>query len=232
MTSNSTPLRIPKLPIESQHQDLFNAACIFVHEYMCQPGHDSSHDWQHILRVLSNTNRLYTAELKANPSASYDTTLLFLAALLHDVGDRKYAKPGEDVENQISFALTTRGATQELADKVQILVKHVSYSHETKNPKAVQDTLEKYPELAIVQDADRLDAIGAIGVARCLTYGGAKYPHLPMTRAIDHFDEKLYKLEGMMKTASGKVIAEQRTRVLENFAKDFQSEAELSFDLS
>jgi uncharacterized protein len=231
MTTNESSLRVPRVSIESKHTALFESVHDFVHAYMSQPGHDNSHDYQHILRVVSNANRILEAELEANPSRSYDTSAMFLAALLHDVGDRKYAKPGEDVENQISAVLRERGADQDLALKVQSIVKHVSYSHEVRNPEGVITTLHKYPELAIVQDADRLDAIGAVGVARCFSFGAAKYPDKPMTRAIDHFDEKLYKLADMMKTRSGKEMAQRRKRVLEDFAKEFELEAELSFAL-
>jgi uncharacterized protein len=196
---------------------------------MSQPGHDNSHDYQHILRVTSNANRILAAELNANPSATYNTSALFLAALLHDVGDYKYAKPGEDVENQISALLLERGADPALASKVQSIVHHVSYTHEVRNPASVAATLQIYPELAIVQDADRLDAIGAVGVARCFSYGAAKCPDKPMTRAIDHFEEKLYKLADIMKTQSGKEMAQRRKKVLEDFAREFGEEAELSF---
>jgi uncharacterized protein len=200
--NESSSLFTPKVPIDDKHKALFTSINEFVHAYMSQPGHDNSHDYDHILRVTSNANRILAAELKANPSASYDTSALFLAALLHDVGDHKYAKPGEDVENQISALLHERGADFALASKVQSIVKHVSYTHEVRNPRAVIATLQQYPELAIVQDADRLDAIGAVGAARCFSYGAAKCPDKPMTRAIDHFEEKLYKLADMMKTKS------------------------------
>jgi uncharacterized protein len=229
--NESSSLFTPKVPIDDKHKALFTSINEFVHAYMSQPGHDNSHDYDHILRVTSNANRILAAELKANPSASYDTSALFLAALLHDVGDHKYAKPGEDVENQISALLHERGADFALASKVQSIVKHVSYTHEVRNPRAVIATLQQYPELAIVQDADRLDAIGAVGAARCFSYGAAKCPDKPMTRAIDHFEEKLYKLADMMKTKSGKEMAQRRKKVLEEFAREFGEEAELSFGM-
>jgi uncharacterized protein len=229
MANDNSSLRIPSVPIDGKHKELFISINEFVHTYMSQPGHDNSHDYLHILRVLSNTNRILEQELKNKPSIAYDTSALFLAALLHDVGDRKYAKAGEDVENQISALLRERGADDELALKVQTIVQHVSYTHEVKNPEAVVSTLRKYPELAIVQDADRLDAIGAVGVARCFSYGAAKCPDQPMSRAIDHFEEKLYKLADMMKTKAGKDMAQRRRKTLEDFAKEFEAESELSF---
>jgi uncharacterized protein len=227
MATKSSPLPVPKVPIPPGHKDLFTSINQFVHTYMSN--YDNSHDYHHILRVVSNANRILQAELKANPSTTYDTSALFLAALLHDVGDRKYLKPGEDTENQISLILLKHGATEDLATKVQAIVNNVSYTHETRNPASVTATLAQYPELAIVQDADRLDAIGAVGVARCFSFGAAKFPDQPMSRAIDHFEEKLYKLAGMMKTDSGKEMAQSRKKVLEEFAREFEGEAELSF---
>jgi len=220
---------IPAVAIREEHKDLFTSINTYVHEYMSGPGHDNSHDYHHILRVLSNANRVLESELKAKPEISYDSSVVFLAALLHDVGDHKYAKAGEDVENQISRLLVERGATEELALKVQTIVKNVGYTNEIKNPQAVINVLQKYPELGIVQDADRLDAIGAIGVGRCFAFGGAKGQGRPLSGAIDHFDDKLFKLSDMMKTTSGKEMAVARKKILVQFATQFEEEARLSF---
>jgi uncharacterized protein len=224
----ATSIPVPDLPIHRDHKDLFKSVNTFVHAYMSSPGHDNSHDYHHILRVVSNTNRIYEAEQKANPDRQYDTSALFLAALLHDVGDHKYAKPGEDVENQVSTILMERGADEALAFRVQTVVKHVGYTNEIRNPQSVIDVLAAYPELAIVQDADRLDAIGAVGVARCFAFGGAKKRGEPMAAALEHFSEKLYKLPDMMKTDTGRKMAERRKKVLEEFAEEFIEEARLS----
>ncbi|KAF2182784.1 hypothetical protein K469DRAFT_711480 [Zopfia rhizophila CBS 207.26] len=220
---------VPVVPVDDEHKALFKSVNAFVRDYMSQPHHDNSHDYYHILRVISNANKLLEAELKASPDQSYDTSAIFLAALLHDVGDHKYAKPGEDVENQVSNVLRERGASEELAIKVQTIVKHVGYTIETKRPESVLQVLAQHPELAIIQDADRLDAIGAIGVGRCFAYGGAKRQGEPMSVAIEHFGEKLYKLPDMMKTAAGKEMARSRMRVLEDFAVHFEEETKLSF---
>ncbi|OAL55401.1 hypothetical protein IQ07DRAFT_607763 [Pyrenochaeta sp. DS3sAY3a] len=218
-----------QLPIPVLDTELLASVNAFVFEYMSK--YDNSHDYQHILRVVSNSNRILQNEIIANPSATYNTTILFLAALLHDVGDHKYIKPGEDVENQIANILKQRGAEEELAFTVQNIVKNVGYTNEIKNSESVAQALQKYPELAIVQDADRLDAIGAVGVARCFSFGAAKFPGQPMSRAIDHFEEKLYKLADMMKTKTGKEMAQRRNKVLQDFAKEWEEETKLSFAL-
>lgn len=227
----TTIVPFPILPVPEEHKRLFQSVNTFVHAYMSTPSHDNSHDYHHILRVLSNANRIYTSEVQANPAANFDPASVFLAALLHDVGDHKYAKANEDVENQISNVLIERGASVELANKVQVIVKHVGYTNEVKNPQSVVDALKQYPELAIVQDADRLDAIGAVGVGRCFAFGGAKGKGRPLMGAIEHFEEKLVKLPGMMKTKSGRELAESRNKILEEFAAQFNEEAELSFEL-
>lgn len=224
-----SPIAVPQVPIRDEDQALFASINTFVQEYMSK--YDNSHDYQHILRVLSNTNRILKAELKANPAATYDTTTLFLSALLHDVGDHKYVTPGEDITSQISDVLKSHGANEDLALRVQTIVKNVSYTHEIGDPVTVQRNLQQYPELAIVQDADRLDAIGAVGIARCFSFGAAKFPDKPMDRVVGHFEVKLYKLAGMMKTKTGKELAERRNRVLKEFASEWEQETELTFEL-
>lgn len=227
----ANPIPLPAIPISEEHKDIFSSVNTFVHAYMSSPGHDNSHDYHHILRVLSNAHRILSQESKTSCAVSYDASAVFLAALLHDVGDHKYAKSGEDVENQVSQILLERGADKELAKKVQVIVKHVGYTNEVKDPQSVVETLRRYPELAIVQDADRLDAIGAVGIARCFAFGGAKGNGRPLAGAIDHFDEKLVKLPGMMKTETGRILAGDRKKALEDFAKQFNAEAELAFEL-
>ncbi|KAI4608309.1 hypothetical protein J4E83_009111 [Alternaria metachromatica] len=225
----STSIPVPQVPIHEEYKPLFASINAFVHNYMSK--YDNSHDYNHILRVVSNAHRILQAELVRDPSVSYDTTALFLAALLHDVGDHKYIKPGQLAERRISEILINRGCSYELAIVVDNIVNHVSYSHEIREPVITAGVLAAYPELAIVQDADRLDAIGAVGIGRCFSYGAAKMPGEPMDRAIEHFEEKLFKLEGMMKTETGKQMARKRTAVLREFAKQWEEETKLSFEV-
>ncbi|KAF1926865.1 uncharacterized protein M421DRAFT_6769 [Didymella exigua CBS 183.55] len=229
-TTATSNIPVPQVPIPADQKAIFTVINTYVHTYMSQ--YDNSHDYQHILRVVSNANRILQDEIKTSPSTSYDTTSLFLAALLHDVGDHKYAKPGEDVESQVCNVLLEHGASLDLAAKVQTIVKHVSYSNEVRNPQSVIDVLTQYPELAIVQDADRLDAIGVVGIGRAFSFGAARFPDQAMGRAIEHFGEKLLKLEGMMKTEAGKRMAKRRTEVLREFAREWREEEGLSFELN
>jgi uncharacterized protein len=109
------------------------------------------------------------------------------------------------------------------ANTVQKIATHVSYSSEIKDPELVQTIIADIPELAIVQDADRLDSIGAIGIGRVFTYGGAK--SRGMDNSLAHFDEKLLKIEALMKTPSGKALARERTARLKTFREWWAQES-------
>ncbi|CAG8951087.1 hypothetical protein HYFRA_00006485 [Hymenoscyphus fraxineus] len=204
-----------------------NAALIpkvsaFVEKYMSK--YDGSHDFNHIRRVVGLAHKIYTDinTQKAqnvgdgNGEQELDLHVITLGALLHDVGDKKYLEPGQDSNTLVLATLLSFGAEEELAIKVQRIVSGVSYSSEIKDPAAVQGMIQRYPELAVVQDADRLDAIGAIGIGRTFTFGGAKNAK-DMGETIQHFEDKLEKLEGMMKTAPGKRMARERTERLKVF---------------
>lgn len=204
----------------------------FVQEYMSH--YDASHDYKHIQRVLGLAQNVLEKERARSSTSSsssvtstqiqYDESLVTLGALLHDVGDKKYLEPGQDANTLVRDALLERGASSLLADKVQDLVLHVSFSTEKKDPQKIQEKIASIPELAIVQDADRLDAIGAVGIARCFTFGGAKGRGNGLDGAIEHFEEKLELLEGMMKTETGKALAKERTERLKIFRGWWESE--------
>ncbi|KAJ9641846.1 hypothetical protein H2199_005059 [Coniosporium tulheliwenetii] len=159
---------------------------------------DASHDYQHIGRVLLLCEYILDTEYK-NPPEGFNSDAVILAAYLHEIGDRKYATPGQHSEAHIAELLVELGADVMLAVKVQLIVDHISYSTEVKNPEAVESALLSHPELAVVQDADRLEALGAVGIARAFTFGGAMRPETKLEGTLEHFTEKLEKLEGMMK---------------------------------
>jgi uncharacterized protein len=226
---SAAPLPSPKAKRGKEKTPPHNMTLIpkvtaFVEKYMSH--YDGSHDFNHVRRVVGLAHLIYK-EINAALEASltprmfdeeegYDLHVITLAALLHDVGDKKYLEPGQDGNTLVLSTLLSFGAPEDLAIKVQRIVLGVSYSSEVKDPAAVTALIQKYPELAIVQDADRLDAIGAVGIGRTFTYGGAKTAR-SMDDTIDHFDVKLEKLEGMMKTDPGKRMAKQRTERLKTF---------------
>ncbi|KAM3076392.1 hypothetical protein ACMFMG_007211 [Clarireedia jacksonii] len=205
---------------------LISKVTAYVEEYMS--AYDGSHDYNHIKRVTGLAHKIYT-EVKAQGDAgALDLQVVTLAALLHDVGDKKYLKVGQDGNTLVHDTLLGFGAEEAMAAKVQRIVLGVSYSSEIKDPASVQELIQTYPELAIVQDADRLDAIGAVGIGRTFTFGGAKGAR-NMGETIQHFDDKLERLEGMMKTEPGKRMARERTerlKVFKQWWEEEQTEAE------
>lgn len=188
---------------------------------------DASHDWQHIERVLENARHIGQAE-------GGDQALIELAVLLHDVSDPKYKKAGEDPEQEILLQL-------ELSDKersdIRSIIRTVSFKGGTnEEPETVEGR--------IVRDADRLDAIGAIGIARTFAYGGAKGRKLydrdeqartqmteseyrnGDTSSVTHFYEKLLLLKELMVTDSAKQMAEERHQFMLSFLEQLQNETD------
>ncbi|KAK4452345.1 hypothetical protein QBC34DRAFT_377355 [Podospora aff. communis PSN243] len=188
---------------------LVQAVTAYVKEYMSK--YDASHDWSHILRVVGLARYIYS---KSENRADLDLRVIQLAALLHDVGDRKYSSPS--TPPSISSLLLTHNCPPPLATKIQTIVHSISYTTETQNPSQTLSILSQHPELGVVQDADRLDALGAIGLGRMFTYGGAKTGRC-MDESMQHVDEKLLKLEGMAKTEVGRELMRERTERLRVF---------------
>ncbi|KFY33479.1 hypothetical protein V494_07576 [Pseudogymnoascus sp. VKM F-4513 (FW-928)] len=196
--------------------DLILQVTDYVKSYMAP--YDGSHDFAHILRVLG-----LSQTLRDQDPARYDRVTTILGALLHDVGDRKYLLPHQDSATLVRDVLLSFGATDVFAEKVQAIASAVSYSSEMKNPQVVRDVIARFPELEVVQDADRLDAIGAVGIGRVFTFGGAK--GRGMDSSLEHFDEKLVKVGDSMKTELGKKMARVRTERLLEFMKMWEEEA-------
>ncbi|BCR98896.1 HD domain-containing protein [Aspergillus luchuensis] len=203
--------------------NLFLSVAEAVQDHMSN--YDASHDFNHILRVLALSQHILLAEF--NTTKTYDPTVVLLSALLHDVNDKKYAPPvieGQQQTSKVTLVLQQAGASAALAARVEEVVNHVSYSTEIKDPKKVLFVIQQHPELAIVQDADRIDAIGAIGIGRTFTFTGAKLAGASMQNSREHIDDKLEKLEGMMKTATGRQMARDRTERLTIFKKWWDEE--------
>ena len=197
-------------------EQIIDLARAFVKEYMST--WDPSHDYTHILRVLHTARTIEASMRELHPEIIIDSNVVTLGAMLHDVGDRKYVQATENAAALVQEKLIELGADKELAKKVQTICTNVSYNAETKS-KASQEAVAKLcleiPELAIVQDADRLDSIGATGIARLFAFSGAKCQERGLS--IDHFYEKLIKLVDLMKTEPGKKLAQEQTDRLNTF---------------
>ena len=193
-------------------------------------GAEGGHDWFHIERVWKNAKLIASGE-------ECDWEVVELAALLHDIADSKFHGGDEEIgPRKAREYLTAAGIDSKKANHIVAIIENVSFKggHNARNHSSI--------ELDIVQDADRLDAIGAIGIARTFNYGGFKNraiydpsiaPNLNMTKeeykkstapTINHFYEKLLLLKDLMNTESGKRIAEQRHQYMEGFLNQFYNE--------
>jgi uncharacterized protein len=189
----------------------------------------SGHDWWHIYRVWKTSINICEHE-KA------DMFIVQLAALLHDLDDWKFNELEDETPLRAKAWLDSCSVDISIADKVCEIIKHISYKGA--NVKNKIDSIEGF----IVQDADRLDAIGAIGIGRAFAYGGYKNrmmydPEIKPTMhatfeeyknsksdTINHFYEKLLLLKDMMNTSTAKRMAEERHEVMVKFLDQFMKE--------
>ncbi|KAJ6788578.1 hypothetical protein PWT90_05337 [Aphanocladium album] len=177
---------------------IFQSVARSVKEQMAE--FDASHDFEHVLRVTALARSIFATEIAHAPS-QLDLTAILLAALLHDITDKKYAK-GDTGDSALTQALDAAALPATLSKKIIAVVNSVSYSTEKRDPERTRQVILEHPELGVVQDADRLDAIGAIGIGRAFTFGGAKMPLESMQLSREHMTEKLDKLMSIMKRDS------------------------------
>lgn len=179
---------------------------------------DASHDVFHAFRVHGLALRI-----AAQITQPVNMLVVELSALLHDICDSKYRSVAEGIDSECVLAATLRseiGITDEaIVNHVVKIANGISYSKQVQNP---IPTSMRTIEMDIVQDADRLESIGAIGIARCFHFGGARGHSLPDCR--EHFDSKLVKLISLMRTEPGRKMAEQRDAFLRAFMDQYDAE--------
>ena len=194
-------------------------------------GAEGGHDWFHIERVYKNA-------LLISENEKVDRFTVQLGALLHDIADAKFYNGDESIgPKKAREFLKKQYVDEDIIIHIENIILFISY-------KSSLDTSKKFtsPELDVIQDADRLDAIGAIGIARCFNYGGFKNrslydpaiePNLEMTKeqykkstapTINHFYEKLLLLKDKMNTKTGQLLAKERHRYMEQFLQQFYEE--------
>lgn len=193
---------------------------------------EGGHDWWHIYRVWNLTRKILETE-KA------DRLICELGALLHDIADHKF-HDGDDNKGSLIARefLMNEELDEEKIKKVVFIIENISFKG------GVNENLEKPIELKIVQDADRLDAIGAIGIARTFNYGGFKNRKIydpeiepkkyksafeykkSISPTINHFYEKLLLLKDLMNTETGKMLAEERHQFMLKYLERFFNEWE------
>lgn len=164
---------------------------------------------------MAHTTRVYQLAMKIAEGEECDKRVVGLAALLHDTDDHKLFQT-EHNANARRF-LAEQGVDGETVDRICEAINAVSFS---KNKGKRPET----PEGRIVQDADRLDAMGAIGIARTFAYGG-RHGRTP-EESLGHFDEKLMRLKELMNTEKGKSMAEERHAFMEQFLAEWKRETE------
>ena len=193
---------------------------------------EGGHDWWHIYRVWKMAARIAKSE-------DVDHEIVELAALLHDIADPKFHNGDETIGPRTAKNfLESQNVNQETIDHIINIIQHMSF----KNSLGKQSFTSK--EMEVVQDADRLDAIGAIGIARVFSFGGHKgnpihdptmKPKLNMSKeeykksngtSLNHFYEKLFLLKDKMNTETGKKIAESRHDFMQGYVKRFYEEFE------
>ncbi len=191
---------------------------------------EGGHDWFHIERVYKNAMLIAKNE-------NCDQTIVQLGALLHDIADSKFHNGDETIGPKIAHEfLTSQNITESTIQHIINIIENISYKGGNFEKKFTSIELE------IVQDADRLDAIGAIGIARTFNYGGFKNrtlynpeiaPNLNMSKeeyknsqapTINHFYEKLLLLKDKMNTPTGRKIAQQRHEFMQTFLSQFYAE--------
>lgn len=202
----------------------------FVREKLS--GAEGGHDWWHIYRVWNNARLI-------NKTEHADQLVVELAALLHDIADSKFHDGDEEIGPATAGTfLKSIGMDAATLEHIQQIIRHMSFKA------SLGEKLFHSKELEVVQDADRLDAIGAIGIARAFSYGGFKgralhnpaiAPELNMSKeaykkstapTINHFYEKLLLLKDKMNTETGRQIAAKRHGFMEDYLKQFYAEWE------
>ncbi len=193
---------------------------------------EGGHDWFHIFRVWNNAKLIAKNE-------NVDEFVVELGALLHDIADSKFHEGDETIGPKIAREfLESQQVDESIIIHIENIISHISFKGGNFEQKF------NSPELEVIQDADRLDAIGAVGIARTFNYGGFKNrplynpeiaPDLNQTKetyknseapTINHFYEKLLLLKDRMNTETGKQIAEDRHSYMEQFLTQFYNEWE------
>lgn len=211
-----------------ENQQLIENTISFVKQKL--ENAEGGHDWFHIERVYKNS-------ILISKDENCDELIVQLGALLHDIADSKFHNGDETVGPKVAREfLESQNVSEEIIVHVINIIENISFKGGNFEKKFSSK------ELDIVQDADRLDAIGAIGIARVFNYGGFKNrplynpeiaPNLTMTKeeyknnvapTLNHFYEKLLLLSDKMNTETGKKIAQKRHEYMEGFLEQFYTE--------
>ena len=178
-------------------------------------GDASGHDFDHTLRVFHMATRLAKEE-------GADLQIVQLAALLHDVDDRKLSPETYEGKLRAVAFLKENGVDEAGIESILDIISRISFSAHLAPPETIEGKC--------VQDADRLDAMGAIGISRAFAYGGSRGrrmhdpERMDRTTTIEHFYDKLLLLKESMHTATGRQLAQERDQFMRNYLEAFYAE--------
>jgi uncharacterized protein len=208
--------------------ELVDETVLFVKQELANA--EGGHDWWHIERVWNNAKTIAQHE-------NVNQLIVELAALLHDIADSKFNNGNEEIGPQKAAGfLHSLQVPHDIIEHVVLIIQNISFKG------GKEKSAFHSPELSVVQDADRLDAIGAIGIARAFNFGGFKnrelynptvQPNLNMSKeeykqssapTLNHFYEKLLLLKDLMNTQTGKQMAEKRHLFMEQYLTRFYAE--------
>ena len=210
-------------------QEIITSTILYVKETLKDA--EGGHDWFHIERVYKNALLIAKEE-------NVNILIVSLGALLHDIADAKFYDGDESIgPKKAREFLEQQNVEEQIIVHIENIIKYISFKSSLDSNASFSS-----PELDVIQDADRLDAIGAIGIARCFNYGGFKnrtlynpdiQPNLNMTKeeyksskapTINHFYEKLLLLKDKMNTKTGKKLALERHNFMIDYLDQFYRE--------
>ncbi|EEO4370667.1 HD domain-containing protein [Listeria monocytogenes] len=179
----------------------------------------TGHDWEHIKRVWHLSKQIQATE-------GGDKFAIELAALFHDYNDSKLTSDPAQATEVITHWMKGKEIPEEIISKIIRIIQSVSFKN-GKNPTQASTIEEK-----IVQDADRLDAIGAIGIARTFTYGGANNREIanrdhPENTTLQHFYDKLLLIQKQLKTKTGRELAGEKQKIMQEFIHALEKELKI-----
>ena len=193
---------------------MINKAMEYAREVFAGDG--SGHDIDHTLRVYHMAVRIAGEE-------GADVEMVALAALLHDVDDHKLSPETCEHKDRAVAFLKSQGVSEQKIHRIVEIISQISFSAGNGRPSTLEGMC--------VQDADRLDAIGAIGIGRAFAFGGSRGRRmhdpdgLDKTATVEHFYDKLFKLKDLMTTPTGRHLARQRDEFMHSFLEQFYAEA-------
>ncbi|KAG9195576.1 hypothetical protein G6011_00697 [Alternaria panax] len=226
--------------VADKNRRWFEKINIAVRAQMNSSDYDCSHDYEHIQRVVMSAHRLWHAEKDHEVFRNIDPLIIYVAAMVHDVGDGKYLSDelvemdtdeARQEQQRDSIELFIRKAAPECPPYIWGPASHVaalvSFTRELRNPVLIAQQCAAYPALQIVQDSDRLDGLGAVGIIRGAVYGGATEPRGTGTvrRVVHVVDERHARYVEMMKTRSGKREAAKRWEAMEEIRDQIMKQA-------